>query len=176
MSERAQKMDLMAAPGGGAPGSNLALARVCSITCRDGSITSCGGVPSFTRLLPQAISLSSSAAAGPAARMHAITRMHMIIRLGIPCFVSPSRKFSVYCKPGQRKLQMKLPADMPILAFLIIATALEVSGDALIRKSLFEHAGWARLALFLLGAVLLAGYGTFLNLSPLEFGQVVGPY
>ena len=71
---------------------------------------------------------------------------------------------------------MKLLADMPVLAFLIIATALEVAGDAIIRKSLFEHAGPARIALFLLGAVLLAGYGTFLNLAPLEFGQVVGLY
>jgi len=71
---------------------------------------------------------------------------------------------------------MKLLADMPVLAFLIVATALEVAGDAIIRKSLFEHAGPARFALFLLGAVLLAGYGTFLNLAPLEFGQVVGLY
>lgn len=75
---------------------------------------------------------------------------------------------------GQR--HMKLLAGMPAVVFLIIATGLEVSGDAIIRKSLFEHAGWARLALFLLGAVLLAGYGTFLNLAPLEFGQVVGLY
>jgi small multidrug resistance family-3 protein len=71
---------------------------------------------------------------------------------------------------------MKLFANMPVLAFLVIATALEVSGDALIRKSLFDHAGLARLGLFLLGAALLAGYGTFLNLAPLEFGQVVGLY
>jgi small multidrug resistance family-3 protein len=71
---------------------------------------------------------------------------------------------------------MKPLAGMPVLAFLVIATALEVSGDALIRKSLFEYAGLARLALFLLGATLLAGYGTFLNLAPLEFGQVVGLY
>ena len=71
---------------------------------------------------------------------------------------------------------MKLLANMPVLVFLIIATALEVSGDAIIRKSLFEYAGLARLGLFLLGAVLLAGYGTFLNLAPLEFGQVVGLY
>jgi len=71
---------------------------------------------------------------------------------------------------------LKLFADMPVVAFLIIATALEVSGDAIIRKSLFEHAGLARLGLFLLGAALLAGYGTFLNLAPLEFGQVVGLY
>ena len=34
----------------------------------------------------------------------------------------------------------------------------------------------ARLALFVLGAVLLAGYGTFLNLAPLQFNQVVGLY
>jgi small multidrug resistance family-3 protein len=71
---------------------------------------------------------------------------------------------------------MKLFANMPVLAFLVIATALEVSGDAIIRKSLFEYAGLARLGLFLLGAALLAGYGTFLNLAPLEFGQVVGLY
>jgi small multidrug resistance family-3 protein len=71
---------------------------------------------------------------------------------------------------------MKLLADMPVLAFLIVATALEVAGDAIIRKSLFEHAGPARIALFLLGTVLVAGYATFLNLAPLEFGQVVGLY
>src|SRR5258706_14692949 len=71
---------------------------------------------------------------------------------------------------------MKLFADMSVLAFLIIATALEVSGDAIIRKSLFEHAGLARFGLFVLGAVLVTGYGTFLNLAPLEFGKVVGLY
>lgn len=63
----------------------------------------------------------------------------------------------------------------PVL-FLLAATALEVSGDALIRKSLFDHAGLARIGLFAAGAALLAGYGTFLNLAPLEFGQVVGLY
>jgi len=71
---------------------------------------------------------------------------------------------------------MRLLAGMPVLAFLVIATALEVSGDAVIRRSLFEYAGWARLGLFVLGMGLLAGYGTFLNLAPLEFGQVVGLY
>jgi hypothetical protein len=71
---------------------------------------------------------------------------------------------------------MKLLTDMPVLVFLIIATALEVAGDAIIRKSLFEHAGPARIALFLLGTLLVAGYATFLNLAPLEFGQVVGLY
>jgi hypothetical protein len=71
---------------------------------------------------------------------------------------------------------MKLFADMPILLLLVIATTLEVTGDAIIRKSLFEHQGLARIGLFLAGAALLAGYGTFLNLAPLEFGKVVGLY
>jgi hypothetical protein len=33
---------------------------------------------------------------------------------------------------------MKLLTDMPVTAFLIIATALEVAGDAIIRKSLLS--------------------------------------
>ena len=71
---------------------------------------------------------------------------------------------------------MKLPDGLPMLIVLLVATGLEVSGDAIIRKSLFEHVGAARLALFVLGVALLAGYGTFLNLAPLEFNQVVGLY
>ena len=71
---------------------------------------------------------------------------------------------------------MKLTSILPILALLVIATGLEVSGDAIVRKALFNHAGLARVGLFLLSAALLAGYGTFLNLAPLEFGQVVGLY
>jgi hypothetical protein len=71
---------------------------------------------------------------------------------------------------------MKLLAGLPILLILVIATTLEVSGDAIIRKSLFDHRGLARVVLFLAGAALLAGYGTFLNLAPLAFGKVVGLY
>lgn len=59
---------------------------------------------------------------------------------------------------------------------LLIATVLEVSGDALVRTALYSHRGAARAGLFLAGAALLFGYGTFLNLAPLEFGRVVGLY
>jgi small multidrug resistance family-3 protein len=62
------------------------------------------------------------------------------------------------------------------LMLLLIATTLEVSGDAIVRKALYEYAGAARLGLFLGGAALLFGYGMFLNLAPLEFGRVVGLY
>jgi hypothetical protein len=89
--------------------------------------------------------------------------------------MSPVQGFlSILQAEGKRP--MKLLSQMPVLAFLILATGLEVSGDAIIRKSLFEHAGAARIGLFLFGAAFLAGYGTFLNLAPLEFGQVVGLY
>ena len=63
-----------------------------------------------------------------------------------------------------------------IFLFLLIATTLEVTGDALIRKGIYDHAGTWRIVLFLAGMALLTGYGTFLNLAPLEFGQVVGLY
>jgi small multidrug resistance family-3 protein len=64
------------------------------------------------------------------------------------------------------------------IGFLLVATVLEVSGDAVIRIALRDHEGVTllRVALFLLGAALVFGYGTFLNLAPLEFGQVVGLY
>lgn len=62
------------------------------------------------------------------------------------------------------------------LVLLIVATTLEVSGDAVVRMALYEHVGAARVALFIGGAALLFGYGTFLNLAPLEFGRVVGLY
>lgn len=62
------------------------------------------------------------------------------------------------------------------LVLLIIATALEVSGDAVVRIALYQHVGAARVCLFLGAAALLFGYGLFLNLAPLEFGRVVGLY
>lgn len=64
------------------------------------------------------------------------------------------------------------------IALLVAATVLEVSGDATIRIALYNHVGAStfRLALFAVGAALVFGYGTFLNLAPLEFRQVVGLY
>jgi hypothetical protein len=65
---------------------------------------------------------------------------------------------------------------IPPVVLLLVATILEVSGDAVIRTALYNHVGLGRPALFLAGAALLFGYGTFLNLAPFEFGQVVGLY
>lgn len=63
-----------------------------------------------------------------------------------------------------------------VLGFLIAATTLEASGDAIVRMGLHENNLVSRGLLFLAGAVLLFGYGLSLNLAPLEFGRVVGLY
>ena len=73
---------------------------------------------------------------------------------------------------------MYILAILQALAFLLAATVVEVSGDAVIRIALYNHSGISavRIALFVLGAVLVVGYSTFLNLAPLEFREVVGLY
>jgi small multidrug resistance family-3 protein len=65
---------------------------------------------------------------------------------------------------------------IPAVVFLLAATILEVSGDAVVRMAIYNHVGPARMGFFCIGAVFLLGYGTLLNLAPLEFGQVVGLY
>jgi small multidrug resistance family-3 protein len=63
-----------------------------------------------------------------------------------------------------------------MLGLLVIATTLESSGDAIVRLGLGHHTVVARIGLFAFGAVLLFGYGVFLNLAPVEFEKVVGLY
>ena len=89
-------------------------------------------------------------------------------------------------KPSTRSIaQIQQRANGPLLKIiqtvhplilLVIATVMEVSGDAVLRMGIYQHAGTTRIALFLAGATLLFGYGSFLNLAPIEFGRVVGLY
>ena len=65
---------------------------------------------------------------------------------------------------------------LTVWAFLIAATTLEASGDAIVRRGLFDSVGPAKLGLLLAGAVLLFGYGVMLNLAPQPFERVVGLY
>lgn len=71
---------------------------------------------------------------------------------------------------------LKTIQSIPIVVLLLIATTLEASGDAIVRRALYHHSGPARIALLLTGAVLLLGYGSALNSAPVEFGRVVGLY
>src|SRR4051812_12091246 len=81
-------MEAMRVPAGAAPGSNLA--PVWFSTCRLLSITIWGRAPGFSRLLPQPISFSSSAAAGAAANIMAAATV--LDRYFI--FLLPSRPFT----------------------------------------------------------------------------------
>jgi len=66
--------------------------------------------------------------------------------------------------------------NLAILGFLVLATTLEASGDAILRIGLGNHAFAARAGLFACAAALLFGYGLFLNLAPVAFERVVGLY
>ena len=63
-----------------------------------------------------------------------------------------------------------------IVLFLILATAMEVSGDAIIRNGIMSRVAGVRLLYFATGAVLLFGYGFSLNMAPIEFHRVAGIY
>jgi hypothetical protein len=65
---------------------------------------------------------------------------------------------------------------IPIPLLLLAATALEVSGDAVVRVAIYNRAGLVRIALFLAGAGLLVGYASSLNVAPVPFGRIVGLY
>src|SRR5471032_3342504 len=65
---------------------------------------------------------------------------------------------------------------LAVLGFLIVATTLEASGDAVVRMGLHQQSLAPRILMFFAGTALLFGYGLTLNLAPLEFGRVVGLY
>jgi hypothetical protein len=62
--------------------------------------------------------------------------------------------------------------------FILICTICEATGDAIVRKAIYNEnsANMARFGLLMLGMLLLLGYGVFLNLAPAEFGRIVGLY
>jgi hypothetical protein len=69
-----------------------------------------------------------------------------------------------------------LPPILPMV-FLVVSAALEALGDAVVRKAILEpHQMAVRVALMAAGGALLLGYGTALNLAPVEFSRVAGLY
>ncbi|MEO6982544.1 MAG: hypothetical protein ABI072_05455 [Edaphobacter sp.] len=65
---------------------------------------------------------------------------------------------------------------MKIFLFVLAATILESTGDAVIRIALHHPSQFTRIGLFLAGSLLLTLYGTSLNLAPVEFATVTGLY
>ena len=60
---------------------------------------------------------------------------------------------------------------LKILAMLIVAAALEVGGDALVRMGLDGQRYWIAA-----GAITLLAYGLVVNLSGLDFNRLMGIY
>jgi len=65
---------------------------------------------------------------------------------------------------------------MKVFLFVLIATILESTGDAVVRVALHQNSPMVRICLFGIGAVALTLYGTSLNLAPVDFAQVTGIY
>jgi drug/metabolite transporter (DMT)-like permease len=65
---------------------------------------------------------------------------------------------------------------MKIFLFVLVATILEATGDAVLRVALHHPSLPLRIALFVLGGALLTAYGTSLNLAPVAFAAVTGVY
>lgn len=65
---------------------------------------------------------------------------------------------------------------MKTFLFVLVATILEATGDAVVRVALHGNRAIVRLGLYCIGGVALTLYGTCLNLAPVEFGEVVGLY
>jgi len=84
----------------------------------------------------------------------------------------------VYCNIAAfyLNIMMKFIQGLHPAIFVLIATIFEVTGDAIIRKCIYEYTGITRILLFALGAIFVFLYGFSLNLAPVEFKQVVGLY
>ncbi|MFC3070483.1 hypothetical protein [Phenylobacterium soli] len=62
------------------------------------------------------------------------------------------------------------------LLLLVLAALLETGGDALVRSGLHAGDGRWRIALIVLGGVVLTSYGLVVNAPPWDFGRLLGVY
>jgi len=62
------------------------------------------------------------------------------------------------------------------LLLLLTAALLEASGDAVVRLGLHASTTLVRMALFVIGGVILFSYGYAVNAPPWDFGRLLGVY
>jgi hypothetical protein len=69
-------------------------------------------------------------------------------------------------------------AESPLgaFAFLIVAAFLEAFGDSFFQAGFYRATGWGRVAALVAGAVVLASYGSIVNLPRWDFGRLIGVY
>jgi small multidrug resistance family-3 protein len=65
---------------------------------------------------------------------------------------------------------------MGAFAVLILAAFLEAYGDSFFQVSFYRSSGWGRVAAFVAGAVVLAAYGSVVNVPRWDFGKLLGVY
>ena len=56
------------------------------------------------------------------------------------------------------------------------AAFLEAWGDSFFQAGFYRASGWGRVLAFLVGAAVLAAYGTTVNLPQWDFGRLIGVY
>jgi hypothetical protein len=61
-------------------------------------------------------------------------------------------------------------------AVLTLAAYLEAYGDSFFQVSFYRSSGWGRVAAFVCGAVVLAAYGSVVNVPRWDFGKMLGVY
>jgi len=76
------------------------------------------------------------------------------------------------CAPLWSDREMSRTAS---IFLLLVASLLEAGGDASVRRGLSETS-WRRVLWFLLGGVILFGYGYIVNRPPWKFGELLGLY
>lgn len=62
------------------------------------------------------------------------------------------------------------------LGFLVAAAFLEAFGDSFFQAAFYHAAGWSRLTAAVAGVVVLAAYGSVVNLPRWDFGRLIGVY
>ena len=62
------------------------------------------------------------------------------------------------------------------LSVLALAALLEAWGDSFFQVSFYRSTGAARALAFVAGAVVLAGYGSMVNVPRWHFGRLIGAY
>ncbi len=62
------------------------------------------------------------------------------------------------------------------LSVLTLAAFLEVSGDSFFQSGFYRSSGFGRIAAFVSGVVVLAAYGSVVNVPRWDFGKLLGIY
>lgn len=73
-------------------------------------------------------------------------------------------------------LTQLVQSPLGALAFLVTAAFLEAFGDSFFQAGFYHASGWGRLSALVAGAVVLAAYGSVVNLPRWDFGRLIGVY